>query len=60
VIREREQLFALGMGLGMVVGLGIGCLLALRVSDESIDLLRRLFDRLTRHEQHVEFEALLQ
>jgi hypothetical protein len=60
VNREREQLFALGVGLGMVLGVVIGSLVALRVSEDALELLRRTVERLGRHEQHVKFEALLQ
>ena len=57
---EREQLFALGVGLGLVLGVIVGSFVAPRLSDETAESLRRLVARLAHHEPRVAFEALLQ
>jgi hypothetical protein len=57
---EREQVFALGVGLGMLLGVAVGSLVAARLSDEAIELLHRIGARLGGHDQRLDFEALLQ
>ncbi len=57
---EREHLFALGVWLGLVLGVIVGSFVAPRLSDETAEYLRRLVERLAHHEPRVAFEALLQ
>lgn len=59
-MRDREQLFALGIALGTALGFVLGSLVALRVGEEGIETVRRVVDRVMGHEQGPNFEALLQ
>ncbi len=57
---EREQLFAVGVGLGMLLGVAVGSALTVRLGDGAGELLRGLVERLAHREQGIAFEALLQ
>lgn len=57
---EREQFFGVGVSLGILLGLILGSLVAMRLGDEILDATAQLMDRLTGHEERVNFELLLQ
>ncbi len=57
---NRDHLFALGIALGTAVGFILGSVIALRVGDEGMDTVRRVVDRVLRHDEGPKFELLLQ
>jgi hypothetical protein len=57
---EREQLFALGVGLGMLLGVALGSLVTVRLGEGTVELLRSAVERLSHRERGIDFEALLQ
>ena len=57
---EREQLFAVGIGLGMLLGVAVGSLFTVRLGDGTAELLRGAVERLAHRERGIVFEALLQ
>jgi len=60
VTPNRDHLFALGIALGTAVGFILGSVIALRVGDEGMDTVRRVVDRILRHDEGPKFELLLQ
>jgi len=60
VKREREQVFALGVGLGMLLGVLVGSLLAARCTSAPPGWLRRVLPGSGPEHDHVDFAALLQ
>jgi len=60
VTPNRDHLFALGIALGTAVGFILGSVIALRVGDEGMDTVRRVVDRVLRHDEGPKFELLLQ
>ena len=57
---EGEQLFALGVGLGVLAGVVLGSLVTSRLGEETVELLRGAVERLGRRQRGIAFEALLQ
>jgi hypothetical protein len=57
---EREQLFALGVGLGVLAGVVLGSLVTSRLGEDTVDLLRGAVERLGHRQRGIAFEALLQ
>jgi len=57
---EREQLFALGVGLGVLAGMVLGSLVTSRLGEGTVELLRGAVERLGHRERRIAFEALLQ
>ncbi|MPZ15223.1 MAG: hypothetical protein GEU73_12500 [Chloroflexi bacterium] len=57
---NREQLFAVGVVLGVTVGLIIGSMVALRIGDEAVEAMRRTVERVIGHDDRPKFELLLQ
>jgi hypothetical protein len=60
VIPNRDHLFAVGIALGTAVGFIIGSAIALRVGDEGVETMRRVVERVIRHDEGPKFEYLLQ
>ena len=56
----RPQVFGAGVSVGMLAGIVVGSLVTLWLGDAAVDLAHRLIDRLSGHEDHVNFELLLQ
>lgn len=57
---NRDYLFAVGVALGTAVGFVIGSIIALRVGDEGVETMRRVVERVLRHDEGPKFELLLQ
>jgi hypothetical protein len=57
---EREQLFALGVGLGVLAGVALGSLVTSRLGEGTVELLRGVVERLGHRQRGIAFEALLQ
>jgi hypothetical protein len=57
---EGEQLFAVGVGLGVLAGIVLGSLVTSRLGEETVELLRGAVERLGRRQRGIAFEALLQ
>ncbi len=57
---HRDHLFAAGIALGAAVGFIIGSVIALRVGDEGVETMRRVVERVIRHDEGPKFEYLLQ
>jgi hypothetical protein len=57
---EREQLFALGVGLGVLAGVVLGSVVTSRLGESTVDLLRGAVERLGHRQRGIAFEALLQ
>jgi gas vesicle protein len=57
---EPGQLFGLGVTVGVVVGLLIGSIFAVRLGEEAQETIRYLADRLAGRRDRVNFELLLQ
>jgi hypothetical protein len=57
---EREQLFGVGISLGILLGFVLGTLVAIRIGDDVIDAITSLIDRFTGRRDRVNFELLLQ
>jgi hypothetical protein len=60
VTPNRDYLFAVGIALGTALGFVIGSVIALRVGDEGVESMRRLVERVLRHDDGPKFELLLQ
>jgi hypothetical protein len=57
---EREQFFGVGITLGILLGFILGSLITMRLGDGFLDAIGHLIDRLTGHDDQVNFELLLQ
>ena len=57
---EREQLFGVGITLGILLGFVLGSLVAMRLGDDVLDAVSHLIDRLAGRRERVNFELLLQ
>lgn len=58
--RNRDHVFAVGIALGTALGFIIGSVIALRVGDEGVETMRRVVERVIRHDEGPKFEYLLQ
>lgn len=57
---EREQVFGVGVTLGMLLGFALGSLVAMRLGDDILEAVSHLVDRLSGRDDRVNFELLLQ
>jgi hypothetical protein len=57
---EREQLFGVGVTLGMLLGFVLGSILAMRLGDNVLAFVGNLVDRFSGRSDRVNFELLLQ
>ena len=57
---EREQLFGIGITLGVVVGFVVGSLLAMWLGESVLDSAGDLLNRIGDRKQRTNFELLLQ
>lgn len=57
---EREQLFGVGVSLGILLGFVLGSLVALRLGDDVLDTFSHLIERFSGRHDRVNFELLLQ
>ena len=57
---QQEQLFAVGVALGAALGFVAGSLIALRIGDEGVEVVRRAVERAIGHEDGPKLELLLQ
>jgi hypothetical protein len=57
---EREQLFGVGVTLGILLGFALGSLVAMRVGDDVLEAITHLIDRMAGRRERVNFELLLQ
>ena len=57
---EREQLFGVGVTLGILLGFALGSLVAVRVGDDVLEAITHLIDRMAGRRERVNFELLLQ
>jgi hypothetical protein len=55
-----EQIFGLGISLGVVLGFVLGALAAWRFGDEAWDGIHGLIERITGRDDGINFELLLQ
>ncbi len=55
-----EQVFGLGIGLGLVMGFMLGAVATWRFGDEAWDGVHGLIERITGRDEGVNFELLLQ
>jgi hypothetical protein len=53
-------MFVAGVSLGAVAGLVVGSVLAMRLGDEAVGVVRGWLDRLSGRNNRVNFELLLQ
>jgi hypothetical protein len=60
VTRAHESSFALGVGLGMLLGIAFSSMVLLRLGSGLAGLLRGSLARLGERDRRVAFEALLQ
>jgi hypothetical protein len=56
----RDQLFGLGVGVGIILGLFFGSILVSRLGNEAAETVRLVTGKLLRRGDRVRFEALLQ
>ncbi len=56
----RDQLFGLGLGVGIVLGLFLGSIMVARLGNGAAEAIKSVTDRLLRRGERVRFEALLQ
>ncbi len=56
----RDQLFGLGLGVGIVLGLFLGSIVVARLGNEAAEAIKSVTDRVLRRGERVRFEALLQ
>lgn len=62
-IRPRchaRTMFVVGVSLGAAVGLVVGSVIAMRLGDEAIGVVRGWLDRMSGRDNRVNFELLLQ
>jgi hypothetical protein len=57
---EREQLFGVGVSLGILLGFVLGSLVAMRLGDDVLEIVSHMVDRFSRRHDRVNFELLLQ
>lgn len=57
---DRERLFALGIALGTALGFVLGSMVAIRVGEERLDIMRRAVERAIGHEDRPKLEFFLQ
>jgi len=57
---EREQLFGVGVSLGILLGFVLGSLVAMRLGDDVLEIVSHTVDRFSRRHDRVNFELLLQ
>ncbi len=57
---EREQLFGVGVSLGILLGFVLGSLVAVRLGDDVLEIVSHLVDRFSGRHDRVNFELLLQ
>jgi hypothetical protein len=57
---RASALFGLGLSVGVLIGMAVGSVLALRVGSDAVDTLRGLLDRVSARKNQVNFELLLQ
>ena len=57
---RREQFFALGVALGTGLGFVLGSMLALRMREDVLELVRHAIGRLLSRDDEPNFEYLLQ
>lgn len=57
---QTEQVFGLGMALGVVLGFTLGSFLALLFGEEALSAVQRLASRLGGRDDQVNFELLIQ
>ncbi|HYU20534.1 MAG TPA: hypothetical protein VEQ11_17725 [Chloroflexota bacterium] len=55
-----SQFFGAGMTVGVLVGFVVGSILALRLGDEALEVIKDLVDRVAGRHDRVNFELLLQ
>jgi hypothetical protein len=56
----RDQLFGLGVGVGIVLGLFFGSVIVSRLGGDAAETVRLVAGKLLRRGDRVRFEALLQ
>jgi hypothetical protein len=52
--------FIAGLGVGIVIGVALGSVVALRIGSDTLDAVRSLVDRMSGRGNQVNFELLLQ
>ena len=57
---RRDYLFVIGVALGTGLGFVLGSIIALRVGEERVEMLRRVIERAIGREDQPKFEFLLQ
>jgi len=57
---RRPQAFGAGVSLGMCAGIVIGTLITLWLGEATLDLIHRMFTRMSGRRDRVNFELLLQ
>jgi len=57
---RTRTLFSLGIGLGVVVGFVVGSVVAMRLGEEAVGVMRGWLDRASGRNNRVNFELLLQ
>jgi len=63
VVRPRcrtRTMFVVGVSLGTVVGIVVGSIVAMRLGDEAVGVVRSWLDRMSGRNNRVNFELLLQ
>lgn len=53
-------LLGIGVSVGVVVGIAVGSLVALRLGSDAMETVRGLLERMSRRNNQVNFELLLQ
>ena len=53
-------MFVVGVSLGTVVGVVVGSIVAMRLGDEAVGVVRSWLDRMSGRNNRVNFELLLQ
>lgn len=53
-------LFGIGLGLGVILGIAVGSIVALRLGSPTMGTMRGLLDRVSARRNQVHFELLLQ
>jgi len=53
-------IFSLGLSVGVVLGIAVGSVVALRLGADAVDTMRSLIDRMSGRGNQVNFELLLQ
>ena len=57
---RRDYLFVIGVALGTGLGFVLGSIIALRVGEERVEMLRRVIERAIGRDDQPKFEFLLQ